>query len=153
MRGTTAGPAKQKRWMDRNTTPVVRPLSPEASAGPMLVAAGPAFALAERWQEELEVLRHRSPTSDAVTTLADCVHELLEALAAGRDLCLQLTIAEAHVVSRIPVSTLRWLCKHKAEEIGARKRNGVWYIDRAKFEHYLPRGDKQAPAGGSTEAA
>src|SRR5205085_5611514 len=102
------------------------------------LAAGPALALLERWQSELSVLRRRSPGSDSVVTLANCVEELVDAIRAGKDTRLHLTIAEAHAVSQIPVSTLRWLCKHKAELIGAQKHQGVWYIDRAKFENYVP---------------
>jgi hypothetical protein len=107
------------------------------SAAQTLITARPVLALVERWQLELTVLHHRSPGSDAVATLADCIDELLTAVELGRDICLQLTIAEAHVVSNIPLSTLRWLCKHRSEEIGARKHEGVWYIDRTKFANYL----------------
>ena len=106
-------------------------------AAPTLITAHPVLALVERWQLELTVLHHRSPGSDAVATLTDCIDELLAAVEVGRDICLQLTIAEAHAVSNIPLSTLRWLCKHRSEEIGARKHEGVWYIDRARFASYL----------------
>ena len=102
-----------------------------------LITSGPALALVQRWRAELTVLRHRSPTSDAVTTLADCVVELLSAIKAGHDTRLQLTIADAHVLSDIPVSTLRWLCKHKSELVGAHKHECIWYIDREQFERYL----------------
>ena len=107
------------------------------AGAPTFITAGPVLALAERWQVELTVLRHRSPGSDAVTTLADCVDELLKAIEAGRDICLHLTIVQAHSVSNIPISTLRWLCAHRSEEIGAQKREGVWYIERTKFASYL----------------
>ncbi len=106
-------------------------------AAPTLITARPVLALVEQWQLELTVLHHRSPGSDAVATLADCIDELLKAVELGRDICLQLTIAEAHVVSNIPFSTLRWLCKHRSEEIGARKHEGVWYMDRTRFANYL----------------
>lgn len=118
-----------------------------------LLAAGPALSLLERWQTELAVLRRRSPGSDALVTLANCVDELVDAITAGRDTRLSLTIAEAHAVSRIPVSTLRWLCKHKPELIGARKHEGVWYIDRATFEHYQARSDRALRAKHDEEAA
>lgn len=104
---------------------------------PKLITAGPALALVQRWRSELTVLRHRSPTSDAVTTLADCVVELLGAIKAGHDIRVQLTIADAHALSDIPVSTLRWLCKNKPEFVGAHKHEGIWYIDREHFERYL----------------
>ena len=122
--------------------------------GPVtLLVAGPPLALLERWQSELSVLRRRSPASDAVVTLANCVHELADAIKAGRDTRLHLTIAEAHAVSHIPVSTLRWLCKHKADLIGAQKHQGVWYIDRIKFETYLAASGDNAHAPTAAEAA
>jgi hypothetical protein len=115
---------------------------------PTLITARPVLALVERWQLELTVLHHRSPGSDAVATLADCIEELLEAVEAGRDICLQLTIAEAHAVSNIPLSTLRWLCNNRSEEVGARKHEGVWYLDRAKFASYLhARTNRPTPVG------
>ena len=118
-----------------------------------LLAAGPALSLLEKWQTELAVLRRRSPGSDALVTLTNCVVELADAITAGRDTHLNLTITEAHAVSRIPVSTLRWLCKHKPELIGARKHEGVWYIDRATFEHYQSRSDRVLRAKHDEEAA
>jgi hypothetical protein len=118
-----------------------------------LLAAGPALALLEKWQSELAVLRHRSPGSDALVTLTNCVDELADAITAGRDTRLNLTITEANAVSRIPVSTLRWLCKHKPELIGARKHEGVWYIDRAMFERYQSLSDRSTRAKGGAEAA
>jgi hypothetical protein len=111
---------------------------------PRLITADAALMLVERWTAELNILRRRSPTSDAVKTLADCVDELSAAITAGHDATVQLTIAEANAASHIPVSTLRWLCKHKPEMIGARKREGVWYIDRAQFERYLSSPDGHA---------
>ena len=83
------------------------------------------------------MLRRRSPASDAVKTLADCIDELSAAITAGHDATIQLTVSEAHALSHIPVSTLRWLCNHKPQLIGARKREGIWYVDRALFERYL----------------
>jgi hypothetical protein len=122
--------------------------------GPVtLLVAGPPLALLERWQSELSVLRRRSPGSDAVVTLANCVDELADAIKAGRDTRLHLTIAEAHAVSHMPVSTLRWLCKHKAELIGAQKHQGVWYIDRIKFQRYLPASEDGAHVRAAAEAA
>lgn len=118
-----------------------------------LLVAGPALALLARWQSELAVLRRRSPASDAVVTLANCVDELADAIKAGRDTRLHLTIAEAHAVSHIPVSTLRWLCKHKAVLIGAQKHQGAWYIDRIKFQRYLPASGDGARTSVATEAA
>ena len=79
---------------------------------PTLLLAGPALELVDRWTAELGVLRRRSPGSDAVETLSSCVDELVEAIKAAADARLHLTIAEAHATSRIPISTLRWLCKH-----------------------------------------
>lgn len=118
-----------------------------------LLAAGPALSLLEKWQTELAVLRRRSPGSDALVTLTNCVDELTDAIKVGRDTRLHLTIAEAHAVSHIPVSTLRWLCKHKAELVGARKHEGVWYIDRAMFERYQSLSDQAIRAKRSEEAA
>lgn len=116
----------------------------KADAAPRLIAADAALILVERWRTELNILRRRSPTSDAVKTLADCVDELCAAITAGHDVAVQLTVSEAHGVSRIPVSTLRWLCNHKPEAIGARKREGIWYIDRTTFERYLTVPTEQA---------
>ena len=109
----------------------------KADGAPRLIAADAALILIERWRTELNVLRRRSPTSDAGKTLADCVDELCAAITAGHDVTVQLTVSEAHGVSHIPVSTLRWLCNHRPEVIGARKREGIWYIDRTTFERYL----------------
>jgi len=119
---------------------------------PRLIAADAALLLLERWKTELTVLRRRSPTSDAVRTLADCVDELAAAITAGHDVKIHLTVVEANAVSRIPVSTLRWLCNHKPELIGARKREGVWYIDRTLFERYMtsPDGHSAVPTESST---
>jgi hypothetical protein len=113
-------------------------------SSPRLITADAALVLVERWKAELSVLRRRSPTSDAVKTLADCVDELSAAITAGHDATVQLTVGEANAASHIPVSTLRWLCKHKPDLIGARKREGAWYIDRAQFERYLSSPDGHA---------
>jgi hypothetical protein len=122
---------------------------------PRLIVADAAVSLVERWKAELLVLRRRSPTSDAAQTLADCVRELVDAINAGQALTVQLTIVEAREVSHIPISTLRLLCKHKPELLGARKRAGVWYIDRAQFERYLSSSAGKAavprPAAEPTE--
>jgi hypothetical protein len=112
-----------------------------------LIAADAALTLVERWRAELNVLRRRSPASDAAKTLADCVDELSAAITAGHELTIQLTVSEAHAMSHIPVSTLRWLCNHKAALVGARKREGIWYVDRALFEQYLV-----SPEGLAAEA-
>jgi hypothetical protein len=126
------------------------PASPDhrrkVDASPRLIAADAALILVERWRTELSVLRRRSPTSDAVKTLTDCVEELSAAITAGHDMTIQLTVSEAHIVSHIPVSTLRWLCNHKPATVGAHKREGSWYIDRAIFERYL-----QSPEGRDAE--
>ncbi|HWG34295.1 MAG TPA: hypothetical protein VN650_09015 [Gemmatimonadaceae bacterium] len=108
-----------------------------AAHSPRLIAAGPAISLSERWRSELAILQRRSPASDAAATLADCLHELVEAINAGDDVTLKFTIADAHAISRIPVSTLRWLCKHKPLVVGARKREGVWYLDRVRFQEFI----------------
>jgi hypothetical protein len=116
----------------------------KVDASPRLIIADAALVLIERWKTELDILRRRSPTSDAVKTLADCVDELSAAITAGHEATVQLTVIEAHAVSHIPTSTLRWLCKRKADLIGARKREGIWYIDRAQFECYLSTADGHA---------
>jgi hypothetical protein len=113
---------------------------------PRLIVADAAVSLVEQWNAELVVLRRRSPTSDAVRTLTDCIRELVDAINAGHTLTVQLTIVEARTISHIPVSTLRWLCKNKPESIGARKREGIWYIDRSQFERYLSSNENRAPA-------
>ena len=115
-------------------------------ASPRLIAADAALTLVEHWRTELAVLRRRSPTSDAVRTLADCVDELSAAITAGHELTIQLTIAEAHHLSHIPVSTLRWLCNHKSSVVGAHKHEGIWYLDRVLFERYLASPDGQVAA-------
>lgn len=128
---------------------------------PSLIIAGPALSLVRQWEAELTVLRRRSPSSDAAMTLNTCLRELIEAIKAGRDTRLHLTIADVHATSGIPVSTLRWLCKHKPELVGAQKHEGVWYIDRAKFERYMAMSDREVPIGpegdhtgdGAVEAA
>lgn len=132
----------------------------EASAGlgrqsspctPRLIAAAPAISLVERWRGELSVLQRRSPGSDAAATLADCLRELVDAINTGDDVTLQLTVADAHAISRIPLSTLRWLCKHKAIAIGARKHEGVWYLDQTRFQEYLDRPEMSpAPTAART---
>ena len=99
-----------------------------------------------RWRAELAILQRRSPTSDAALTLADCVRELVDAINAGDDVALHLTVADAHAISRIPLSTLRWLCKHKPLAIGARKRDGVWWLDRARFQQYLEHSEAELPS-------
>ena len=107
------------------------------------------------------VLRRRSPGSDAVATLVGCIDELSAAITAGRDLTILLTVVEAHHISHIPVSTLRWLCNHKPKVIGAHKRGGVWYIARPQFERYLaspdlppaPRRDRPQPARANPATA
>ena len=103
----------------------------QTPCAPRLIAAAPAISLVERWRGELSVLHRRSSSSDAAMTLADCLRELVEAINAGDDVALQLTVADAHAISRIPLSTLRWLCKHKSTSLGARKREGVWYLECA----------------------
>jgi hypothetical protein len=113
------------------------PQRQQRAPSPRLIVADATLELVARWKAELAVLRRRSPASDAVKTLAECVQELAEAITAGREVSVQLTIAEAHALSRIPVSTLRWLCNHKPETVGARKREGTWYLDRSCFEAYL----------------
>jgi hypothetical protein len=133
-----------------------------ALGSPTLIIAGPALALVRQWEAELTVLRRRSPSSDAAMTLTTCLRELVEAIKAGRDTRLHLTIADVHATSGIPVSTLRWLCKHKADLVGAQKHEGVWYIDRAKFERYMATSEREVPIppsgdqqrmGGAVEAA
>ncbi len=76
-------------------------------------------------------------------TLANCVRELTEAINTARDTRLHLTIADVHAICGMPVSTLRWLCKHKPDSIGAQKHEGVWYIERAKFEQYIATSDRE----------
>lgn len=107
------------------------------TALPRLIVADGLLALAARWRSELAVLRRRSPASDSLRTLADCIQELVDAINAGHQITVRLTIAEAHAVSRIPLSTLRWLCSHKADAVGAHKHGGAWYVDRICFEAYL----------------
>ena len=120
-----------------------------ALGSPTLIIAGPALALVRQWEAELTVLHRRSPSSDAAMTLTTCLRELVEAIKAGRDTRLHLTIADVRATSGIPVSTLRWLCKHKADLIGAQKHEGVWYIDRAKFERYMATSEREVPIGPS----
>ena len=48
-----------------------------------LIVADAAITLVERWKSKLAVLRRRSPASEAVKTLADCVQELVDAISAG----------------------------------------------------------------------
>lgn len=120
---------------------------------PRLIVADATLALVARWKQELVVLRRRSPASDSVKTLSDCINELIDAITAGHDVTVQLTIAEAHEVSRIPISTLRWLCNHKGQCVGARKQGGAWYIDRSCFETFLASRDgRNAVPGVSTTA-
>ena len=121
--------------------PLVRP---GGVGAPTLLLARPTLELVDQWRAELLVLRRRSPSSDAVETLSICVRELAEAIKAGGDARLHLTIADVHATSRIPVSTLRWLCKHKPELLGAQKHQGVWYVSRVKFERYLATSDREA---------
>jgi hypothetical protein len=82
-----------------------------------LLLAGPALELVDRWTAELQVLRRRSPSSDSVGTLSTCVSDLVEAIKAGNDARLYLTISDVHATSRITVSTLRWLCKYDTPRV------------------------------------
>lgn len=107
------------------------------TALPRLIVAEGLLALAARWKTELAILRRRSVASDSVRTLADCIQELVDAINAGHQITVRLTIAEAHAISRIPLSTLRWLCNHRADAVGAHKHGGAWYVDRTCFESYL----------------
>ena len=118
---------------------------------PTLLLAGPALELVDRWTTELQILRRRSPSSDAVETLSTCVSELVEAIKAAKDARLHITISDVHASSRIPVSTLRWLCKHKPELLGAQKHEGVWYINRVKFERYMATSDREVAIARATE--
>lgn len=112
---------------------------------PTLIVAGPTLALAHQWASELGVLRRRSPGSDAVMTLTNCLRELAEAIGAARDTRLHLTVADAHRTSGIPISTLRWLCKHKPALVGAQKHEGAWYLERVLFDRYLASSDREVP--------
>ena len=126
------------------------PLIPPGGVGaPTLLFAGPTLELVDRWTAELLVLRRRSPSSDAVETLSICLRELVEAIKAARNAQLHLTIADLHAASRIPLSTLRWLCKHKPGLLGAQKHKGVWYVNRAKFERYMATSDREVPIGST----
>jgi hypothetical protein len=75
---------------------------------------------------------------------------LVEAIKAAKDARLHLTIADVHATSRIPVSTLRWLCKHTPELLGAQTHEGAWYINRATFERYMATSDREVPVGPAT---
>lgn len=124
------------------------------TALPRLIVADGLLALAARWKSELAILRRRSVASDSVRTLADCIQELVDAINAGHEITVRLTIAEAHAVSRIPLSTLRWLCSHRADAVGAHKHGGAWYVDRTCFESYLAscEGRNAIPRGASRRA-
>jgi hypothetical protein len=89
------------------------------------------------------VVRLRSPGSDGVETLSICVHELVEAIKAARDAQLHLTTADVHATSGTPIRTLRWLCKHKPELLGAQKHKGVWYVSRVRFDCYMTTPDRE----------
>ena len=146
--GTPLGDVVLVNWPMALHQPVGSPENHrrKLDASPRLIAADAALTLVEHWRTELAVLRRRSPTSDAVRTLADCVDELSAAITAGHELTIQLTVAEAHHLSHIPVSTLRWLCNHKSALIGAHKHEGIWYLDRVLFERYLASPDGQVAA-------
>jgi hypothetical protein len=135
-----AGMGRNIMRLSAHTTEASASLGRQPSpCAPRLIAAAPAISLVERWRGELAVLQRRSPGSDAAGTLADCLRELVDAINTGDDVTLQLTVADAHAISRIPLSTLRWLCKHKPIVIGARKHEGIWYLDRARFQEYIDR--------------
>jgi hypothetical protein len=128
------------------------PLAKSGGVGaPTLLLAGPTLELVDQWTAELLVLRRRSPSSDAVETLSMCVRELVEAITAAADPQLHLTIADVHATSRIPVSTLRWLCKHKPELLGAQKHKGVWYVNRVKFERYMATSDREVQVTSTSD--
>ena len=126
-------------------------LHPGSVGAPTLLLAGPTLELVDQWTAELLVLRRRSPSSDAVETLSICVRELVEAIKAAKDMQLHLTIADVHATSGIPVSTLRWVCKHKPGLLGAQKHKGVWYVNRAKFERYMATSDREVPIGSTSD--
>ena len=125
--------------------------SPDSVGAPTLLLAGPTLELVHQWTAELLILRRRSPSSDAVETLSTCVRELVEAIKVARDTQLHLTIADVHAMSRIPISTLRWLCKHKPEQLGAEKHKGVWYVNRVRFERYMATSDREVPTKSATD--
>jgi hypothetical protein len=127
--------------------PLIRPGSVGATT---LLLAGPPLELVDQWTAELLVLRRRSPSSDAVETLSSCVRELVEAIKVATDAQLHLTIGDVHRMSRIPISTLRWVCKHKPELLGAQKHKGVWYINRVRLERYMATSDREVPIGSTT---
>ena len=104
---------------------------------PRVVASGPILDVLERWHRDLATLRVRAPQSDGTSSLWHCTRELSAALGVAVNAAVDLTLGEAHQISRIPVSTLRWMCNKRRADVGARKRAGVWYLDRAKFESYL----------------
>jgi hypothetical protein len=120
---------------------------------PTLIGAAATLALVARWRSELAVLRRRAAHSDAIATLADCATELEEAIAGSRNISVQLTIADAHALSRIPVGSLRRLCRRHDQLLGARKAEGTWYIDRARFEAYLASPFARSGAHASPDLA
>ena len=122
---------------------------PGGVGAPTLLLAGPTLELVDQWTAELLVLRRRSPSSDAVETLSRCIRELVEAIKVAKDMQLHLTIADVHATSRIPVSTLRWLCKHKPGLLGAQKHKG--YFNRVKFERYMATSDREVLIGSTSD--
>jgi len=132
----------------RNPFPASPDYRAKLDTSPRLIAADAALTLLERWRTELNVLRRRSPASDAGKTLADCIEELSAAITAGHVVTIQLTVSEAHTLSHIPASTLRWLCNHKPALVGARKHEGIWYVDRSLFERYLVSSDGRTAVVG-----
>ena len=84
-------------------TVVVGPPGPPAIRGAVrLIAAGPALAVVARWRAELAILERRSPGSDAVVTLADCVKELTAAIHAGHDLLIPAGKGTGYALNQAP---------------------------------------------------
>jgi hypothetical protein len=117
-------------------------------ARPRIITASPALALVDAWRAELAVLQRRAGQSDATKTLAGCIDELVAAIKAGRNIESEITLKRAHKLSSVPLSTLRWACKNKPTEIGARKERGTWYLDVEQFDRW-----RQVPAPVAREAA
>jgi hypothetical protein len=109
---------------------------PATTRGSQLFALEPVRALLDQWRSDLVSLKQRAPNSDALPCLAECAEQLAGAIAVAGALPMELTLAEAHAVSRVSLRQLQRLCLTTPSLLGARRRGRKWYVDRAAFEVY-----------------
>lgn len=112
-----------------------------ASPGQTLITAHPVVQLRDRLIERYTTLARFAPNSDAVATLRECVSELDQALVAGHDTNVFVSVDEAARLFGRPRSTISYICRTKGRLVGAKKVEGVWVIDRHAMTRYFTTED------------